>query len=88
MQQLGLEDFYVPDADVVDDSTLLKEEEANPADQDYIEAEEEFKDSELIEGEMGTTEYCLIGLWAVFTAGIFGLLYRITQEADEEQRKN
>ena len=34
--------------------------------------------------EFGTTEYALIGLWAFFTTGVFGLLYKITQEADQE----
>ena len=37
---------------------------------------------------MGYTEYALISLWLAFTLGIFGLLYRITNEADEEHRKN
>ena len=32
----------------------------------------------------GTTEYALISMWAIFTAGVFGLLYKITSEADEE----
>ena len=45
-------------------------------------------DLQLENEQMGPTEYCLIGLWAVFTAGIFALLYRITQEADEENEKN
>ena len=26
----------------------------------------------------GTTEYALISMWAIFTAGVFGLLYKIT----------
>ena len=34
--------------------------------------------------ELGTTEYVLIGLWALFTTGVFGLLYKITKEADHE----
>ena len=32
----------------------------------------------------GTTEYVLITLWALFTTGVFCLLYKITKEADEE----
>ena len=32
----------------------------------------------------GTTEYVLISMWAIFTAGVFCLLYKITKEADEE----
>ena len=37
---------------------------------------------------MGTTEYVLIAMWFAFTAGVFGLLYRITKEADEECEQN
>ena len=32
----------------------------------------------------GTTEKVLISMWFAFTAGVFGLLYKITKEADEE----
>ena len=34
--------------------------------------------------DLGTTEYVLITLWFIFTAGVFGLLYKITKEADED----
>ena len=37
--------------------------------------------------ELGNTEIALISLWAVFTAAIFGLLYKITKEADEEHQR-
>ena len=73
-----------------------------PADEDEPDEEVEFeypeeeKDGEQVlvpvsdgfDGEMGYTEYALISLWLAFTLGIFGLLYRITNEADEEHRKN
>ena len=32
--------------------------------------------------DLGTTEYVLISMWFAFTAGVFGLLYKITSEAD------
>ena len=32
----------------------------------------------------GTTEYVLFSVWMMFTAGMFTLLYKITQEADED----
>ena len=32
--------------------------------------------------EFGAIEYTLLTLWAAFTAGVFGLLYKITQEAE------
>lgn len=37
--------------------------------------------------QLGNTEYALISLWFVFTAIVFGLLYKITKEAvsDEEE---
>lgn len=39
--------------------------------------------------QLGNTEYALISLWFVFTAIVFGLLYKITKEAvcDDEQEK-
>ena len=37
--------------------------------------------------ELGNTEIALISLWAVFTAAIFALLYKITREADEEHQR-
>ena len=72
------------------------EEEDSEPDEEIKHGEKDEKDEDLTEltgtefahEEMGTTEYCLIGLWAVFTAGIFALLYRITQEADEEHEQN
>ena len=33
--------------------------------------------------DLGTTEYVLISLWLAFTTGVFGLLYKITKEADD-----
>ena len=80
-------DYHSPDGE------LQELEQRYPADQDSEDEVDENDDGdeeeELKEGEkepdlsfaneqMGTTEYCLIGLWAVFTAGIFALLYRIT----------
>ena len=38
--------------------------------------------------DLGTTEYVLISMWFAFTAGVFGLLYKITKEADEECEEN
>ena len=38
--------------------------------------------------DLGTTEYVLISMWFAFTAGVFGLLYKITKEADEECDEN
>ena len=38
--------------------------------------------------DLGTTEYVLISMWFAFTAGVFGLLYKITKEADEECEQN
>ena len=38
--------------------------------------------------ELGTTEYVLISMWFAFTAGVFGLLYKITSEADQECENN
>ena len=43
--------------------------------------------AEEIDGEtidFGTTEYILITMWAIFTAGVFGILYKITMDAEEE----
>ena len=37
-----------------------------------------------LDTDLGTTEYVLISMWFAFTAGVFGLLYKITKEADEE----
>ena len=74
-------------------------EERHPADADEPDEEVEFeKPEERKHGEeilatvhndpdMGYTEYALISLWLAFTVGIFGLLYRITNEADEEHKK-
>ena len=45
------------------------------------------QDAEAVDPEslaFGTTEYVLITMWALFTAGVFSLLYKITKEADEE----
>ena len=40
--------------------------------------------------KLGNTEYALISLWFVFTAVVFGLLYKITNEAvcDDEEEKD
>jgi len=37
--------------------------------------------------DLGTTEYVLIGLWFAFTAGVFSLLYKITNEAEKQNEK-
>lgn len=52
-----------------------------------LEAQEDATVSEELEAEsldFGTTEYILISMWAMFTAGVFAILYKITVEADEE----
>tara|TARA_B110000285_G_scaffold211513_1_gene254257 strand:+ start:360 stop:542 length:183 start_codon:yes stop_codon:yes gene_type:complete len=47
-----------------------------------LEAEKVAKTNNL-DIQLGTTEYILISLWFAFTTGVFGLLYKITKEADD-----
>ena len=39
--------------------------------------------TEIDESVFTITEKVLVGIWLVFTSGVFGLLYKITSEADE-----
>ena len=48
-----------------------------------LEEEQNARASSNLDIELGTTEYILISLWLAFTTGVFGLLYKITKEADE-----
>ena len=51
--------------------------ESNEAEAEILEA-----DAMSLDIDLGTTEYVLISMWFAFTAGVFGLLYKITSEAD------
>ena len=48
-----------------------------------LETEQNARANNNLDIELGTTEYILISMWLAFTTGVFGLLYKITKEADE-----